>query len=196
MKRRRPPKRLLPSWTTLIVAVSALALALAIGIPLRVARNRRVAIEECFARMQRLSDAMFQAAKETGSIPQSLSEGGALARGEVVLCPHPQGPDPQYVYVLPTFAPDRRQRPEDGTTVAYCIEHLKFDGKGGFEVPLQGTVNYAAYPNKAFQLEASKLERWLWREGKWERIDETGTLPKFPEVWRFPDAPWPPKLVK
>ena len=134
-----------------------------------------------------------QAAKETACLAR-IYQGGhrnemADFNKPAVIeddCPYPSLDIASYVqpYTSGDIEPD--------TVVKYCVQHLKHGGSSTFDVPLSGSFIVLRNAGAAVKINGKAVTRWTKTGSKWVQVDETGEVPSWPTVWRFPGDQWPP----
>jgi hypothetical protein len=73
----------------------------------------------------------------------------------------------------------------------FCVEHLKKGSDTRFQIPLEGKFVVARFAGGSSIIDAKGIERWKKVSGKWIKIDETGEIPVYPEIWHFPRDDFP-----
>lgn len=109
-------------------------------------------------------------------------------------CPYPQGDDDgAYIDVSGNYkGNDPNYEPDAGTVATYCVEHLAKGNDTTFEVPLRGKFPVRKFGNGTALIDAKAVTRWKKVGKEWTQIDETGTVPIYPEIWHFPGDDFPP----
>ncbi|MEA2554385.1 MAG: hypothetical protein QOJ65_2561 [Fimbriimonadaceae bacterium] len=130
-----------------------------------------------------------RAAKETACLAHIYqhARGDEMREGEVALndCPYPTLDNPAYVQV-------QGGQFEADTVVRYCVQHLKHGSDSTFAVPLAGMFIASRQAYAAVKINAKAVTRWTKTGGGWTQVPETGEIPTYPTVWRFPGDQWPP----
>jgi prepilin-type N-terminal cleavage/methylation domain-containing protein len=178
----------------ILVVIAIIAILAAILFPAFAKARKAAHLTSCQSRLYQLGHAIEMRSAEGGGFPDSLQEivDRGTVKEEMIKCPHPEYGDGEYVYKLPETIDTSRQVPP-GRTVIFCVAHIKPGTDNDFLVPLEGDVPFLRYPTAAGRAKATALERWQKVGRDWNKIEETGDLPQFPVVWRFPKDPWPPE---
>ena len=178
----------------ILVVIVIIAILAAILFPVFAKARRAAHLTACQARLYQLGQAIQLQEGSKGGYPDSLQElvDRGVVKEEMIRCPHPDAGESEYVYKLPETIDVTRQVPP-GRTIAFCVAHIKPGTDTDFLLPLEGEVPFLRYPTAVGRAKASSLERWQKVGRDWNKIEETGDVPFFPVVWRFPKDPWPPE---
>lgn len=175
----------------ILVVVAIIAILAAILFPVFASARKRAKEASCEARLYQLGHAIEMFEQERDRFPQSASDCDDIAKSDVSHCPYPQSDNTEYVFVLPSYV-HSNQPPPAGIAIAYCVEHLQRGDSSTFKVPLEGKVPILRYPTAVKLVDAKGIERWTKTSTGWQKVPETGEVPTYPTIWKFPEDTLPP----
>lgn len=171
----------------ILVVIGIIAILAAILFPVLASARARAKQTACESRLYQLGHGIELFEQEHERYPQSASDVDEIAKGDVSHCPYPSMDTTDYVYVLPNT-----RSPEGSSVVAYCVQHLKRGDTTMFKVPLEGKIPVLRFPSSASVVDAKGVERWTRGSSGWVKVDETGDVPTYPTIWKFPGDSLPP----
>jgi prepilin-type N-terminal cleavage/methylation domain-containing protein len=188
------------SLIELLVVLAVLGILVALLFPIFARARRDAHVSACLSNLHQIGLAIRMYLADWGnSLPRGAYDPSQPERPQIyqlqpylrdtaaLKCPSGWINNSGYRY---HWSPVRRTtlRPQPGTVVALCVEHL--ERHGGVWNFNSGLITAVREDASAAKVLAGQLQLWNYYAGRWIPNDHAGP----PDYLQFPGEPWPPQF--